>query len=174
MPEYVAVFLHAVRILLGYGRHLLATVERRATAPTFPTIAAAFGTANLSTILAHLHRGILRATALERFLRERATTGRDISIVTRRTRTTRRHRDARSPAASRRSFRSVGGTDPRAGRSHTVYSHLPRRPVRARSVEVPPTSIPIFSMRRTRCGGGTGAGQAPSPFRLPQGEGEEF
>ena len=83
----VAVFLHAVRILPGYGRHLLATVERRATAPTFPTIAAAFGTANLSTILAHLHRGILRATALERFLRERATTGRDISIVTRRIRT---------------------------------------------------------------------------------------
>ena len=29
MPEYVAVFLHAVSILLGYGRHLLATIERR-------------------------------------------------------------------------------------------------------------------------------------------------
>jgi hypothetical protein len=63
VPEYIAVFLHAVSILLGYGRHLIDTVERRATAPTFPTIAACFGTANLSTILAHLNRGILRATA---------------------------------------------------------------------------------------------------------------
>jgi hypothetical protein len=87
MPEYIAVFLHAVRILLGYGRHLLATVRHRAAAPTFPTIAAAFGTANLSTILAHLNRGILRAAALERFLLARAATGRDIDIVIRRTRT---------------------------------------------------------------------------------------
>ena len=87
VPEYIAVLLHAVGILLGYGRHLLATVRHRATAPTFPTIAACFGTANLSTILAHLNRGILRAAALERFLLARAATGRDINIVTRRTRT---------------------------------------------------------------------------------------
>jgi hypothetical protein len=87
VPEYIAVFLHAVSILLGYGRHLLDTVHRRAAAPTFPTIAAAFGTANLSTILAHLNRGILRADALERFLLARAATGRDISLPTPRTRT---------------------------------------------------------------------------------------
>jgi hypothetical protein len=87
VPEYIAALLHAVRILLGYGRHLLGTVERRATAPTFPTIAACFGTANLSTIMAHLNRGILRATALERFLLARAATGRDINIVTRGNRT---------------------------------------------------------------------------------------
>ena len=87
MPEYIAVLLRAVGILLGYGRHLLATVERRATAPTFPTIAACFGTANLSTIRAHLNRGILRATALQNVLFARAETGRDISIVVRRTRT---------------------------------------------------------------------------------------
>ena len=86
VPEYIAALLHAVRILLGYGRHLLGTVERRATAPTFPTIAACFGTANLSTIMAHLNRGILRATALQRVLLARAATGRDIEIVTRGTR----------------------------------------------------------------------------------------
>jgi hypothetical protein len=86
MPEYIAAVLHAVSILLGYGRHLLGTVERRATAPTFPTIAACFGTANLSTIMAHLNRGILRATALQRVLLARAATGRDIEIVTRGTR----------------------------------------------------------------------------------------
>ncbi len=85
VPEYIAAVLYAVRILLGYGRHLLRTVHRRAAAPTFPTIAAAFGTANLSTILAHLNRGIQRAAALERFLLARAATGRDIEIVTRRT-----------------------------------------------------------------------------------------
>jgi hypothetical protein len=86
MPEYIAAILRAAGILLGYGRHLLSTVRRRATAPTFPTIAAAFGTANLPTILAHLKRGILRATALQNMLLARADTGRDISIVTRRTR----------------------------------------------------------------------------------------
>jgi hypothetical protein len=86
MPEHIAFLLHAVRILLGYGRHLLATVHHRAAAPTFPTIAACFGTANLSTILAHLNRGILRAAALQRFLLARAAAGRDIDIVTRRVR----------------------------------------------------------------------------------------
>jgi hypothetical protein len=87
MPEYIAALLHTVGILLGYGRHLLATVRQRATAPTFPAIAACFGTANLSTIHAHLNRGILRATALQNMLLARAETGRDISIVIRRTRT---------------------------------------------------------------------------------------
>ena len=61
VPEYITAFLHAVDILIGYGRHLLDTVHRRASTPTFPAIAAGFGTANISTILAHLNRGILRA-----------------------------------------------------------------------------------------------------------------
>src|SRR5450755_1235941 len=87
VPEHIAFLLHAVDILLGYGRHLLATVRHRAAAPTFPTIAACFGTANLSTIMAHLNRGILRAIALERFLLARAATGRDIAMVTPRIRT---------------------------------------------------------------------------------------
>ena len=87
VSEYIAAVLYAVGILLGYGRHLLDTVRHRAAAPTFPTIAACFGTANLATIMAHLNRGMLRAAALERFLRARAATGRDISIVIRRTRT---------------------------------------------------------------------------------------
>jgi hypothetical protein len=95
VPEYVAALLHAVSILLGYGRHLLGTVHHRAAAPTFPTIAACFGTANLPTILAHLNRGILRAAALERFLLARAATGRDISLPTPRTRT-----DEKPPASA--------------------------------------------------------------------------
>jgi hypothetical protein len=87
VPEYISAFLYAVGILLDYGRHLLGTVKHRSTAPTFPTIAAAFGTANLATILARLNRGILRAMALEHVLLARAATGRDINMVTRRTRT---------------------------------------------------------------------------------------
>ena len=83
VPENITFLLHAVRTLLGYGHHLLATIRHRATAPTFPTIAACFGTSNLSTILAHLNRGILRAAALERMLLARAATGRDIDFVTR-------------------------------------------------------------------------------------------
>jgi hypothetical protein len=86
VPEYIAALLYAVGILLGYGRHLLDTIQHRAAAPTFPTIAACFGTANLATILAHLNRGILRAIALERVLLARAATGRDIKMVIRRTR----------------------------------------------------------------------------------------
>ena len=86
VPEYIAAVLYAVDILLGYGRHLIDTVRHRAAAPTFSTIAACFGTANLATILAHLNRGILRATALENYLRARAATGRDIEMVIPRTR----------------------------------------------------------------------------------------
>jgi hypothetical protein len=86
LPHNIAVILHAVGILLNYGRHLIDTVRQRATAPNFNAIAACFGTANLSTILAHLNRGILRAEALERMLLARAATGRDIDFVERRTR----------------------------------------------------------------------------------------
>jgi hypothetical protein len=75
--------LHAVRVLLGYGSHLIDTVRHRAAAPNFNAIAACFGTANLSTILAHLNRGLLRAAALERVLLARAATGRDIDFVPR-------------------------------------------------------------------------------------------
>ncbi len=119
MPEYIALVLRAAGILLGYGRHLFATVRHRATAPTFPSIAACFGTANLSTILAHLNRGILRATALQNMLFERAETGRDIEIVTRRTRT------AEAQAAP---------TDPQP----EPPAHQPAKPKAARRPSPPP------------------------------------
>src|SRR5579859_2441586 len=68
LPHNISVLLHAARTLLTYGRHLIDTVRQRATAPNFDAIAACFGTTNLTTILAHLNRGILRAAALERVL----------------------------------------------------------------------------------------------------------
>ena len=87
VPNRIAFLLQAVDILLGYGHHLLNTIRHRATTPTFTTIAASFGTANVATILAHLNRGILRAAALERLLLARAATGQDITIPPRRIRT---------------------------------------------------------------------------------------
>ena len=84
-PTNIAILLHAVGVLLTYGRHLIDTIRQRATAPDFNAIAACFGTSNLSTILAHLNRGILRAAALERVLLARAATGGDLELVQRRT-----------------------------------------------------------------------------------------
>src|SRR5690348_5277794 len=60
LPNNIVVVLHAVSILIDYGRHLIDTVRQRAAAPNFEAIAACFGTANLTTILAHLDRGLLR------------------------------------------------------------------------------------------------------------------
>jgi hypothetical protein len=85
MPKGIAFVLRTVGVLLGYGRHLLGTLQHRAAAPSFNTIAVGFGTANPSTILAHLNRGILRAIALQRVLFARAATGRDIEFLARST-----------------------------------------------------------------------------------------
>ena len=84
MPNNIEVILHAVGVLLTYGRHLIDTIRQRATAPTFNAIACCFGTDNLSAIIAHLNRGILRAAALERLLLARAATGKDIDVIVRR------------------------------------------------------------------------------------------
>ncbi len=81
IPERTAALLRIVRVLLGYGRHLAATVRHRAAAPSFASVAACFGTANLSVILAHLHRGILRALALQHVLLARAASGHDIPLA---------------------------------------------------------------------------------------------
>src|SRR5690242_203762 len=55
LPENIDALLHVARILLSYGRHLAETIRQRAAAPGFSAIAANFGTANVTTILAHLN-----------------------------------------------------------------------------------------------------------------------
>jgi hypothetical protein len=87
VPANIAALLYVVTTLLEYARHLVATIERRATMPGFSLFVALFGTAKLSIILAHLHRGILRATALETMLLQRAATGRDVKVPPPRVRT---------------------------------------------------------------------------------------
>ena len=81
IPARIAALLHTVRILLGYGRHLAETAERRSASTDFNAVAACFGTGRLCAILAHLQRGLLRAAALERVLLQRAARGRDIGCV---------------------------------------------------------------------------------------------
>jgi hypothetical protein len=88
IPARIAALLHTVRIMLGYGRHLAATAAQRSASPDFNAVAACFGTGRLSVILAHLQRGILRATALERVLLARAARGQDIRFVAPRERAT--------------------------------------------------------------------------------------
>jgi hypothetical protein len=81
IPARIAALLHTVRILLGYGRHLAESATHRSASTDFNAVAACFGTGRLGAIIAHLERGILRATALERVLLARAARGRDISFT---------------------------------------------------------------------------------------------
>src|ERR1700734_1630991 len=81
VPARIAALLHTVRIMLGFGRQLAATATQRSGSSDFNAIAACFGTGRLFAIMAHLQRGILRATALENVLLERAARGRDIGMA---------------------------------------------------------------------------------------------
>jgi hypothetical protein len=122
LPNNIAVILHPARILLDYGRHLIDTVRHRAGAPSFNAIAACFGTANLSTILAHLNRGLLRAVALRRVLLARAAAGQDVDFFEPRIRAPETQRasvdpeseqlTAEPPIRKPRASRPVGWDDP--------------------------------------------------------------
>jgi hypothetical protein len=80
VPDRIAPILQIALILAEYGRHLAATIEHRALWRGFATIAQFFGTATAAVILPHIHRGIMRAMALEHMLLERAKRGRDLVI----------------------------------------------------------------------------------------------
>jgi hypothetical protein len=80
-PERIAEILGVVAILATYARHLIATLEQRAVARGFATIARFFGTMAFDTILAHVLRALMRARVLERMLLRRAARGRDLRIL---------------------------------------------------------------------------------------------
>ena len=80
VPQIEAV-LAVVAILANYGRHLAQTLEKRVAGRGFATIARFFGTVAPDTILAHIHRGLLRAMALQRMLKFRAQRGRDLKVL---------------------------------------------------------------------------------------------
>ncbi|MGA8906959.1 MAG: hypothetical protein WB524_05055, partial [Acidobacteriaceae bacterium] len=58
-PARIAEILGIVSVLATYGRHLAETLEQRAVARGFATIARFFGTVAFGTILAHLLRGLM-------------------------------------------------------------------------------------------------------------------
>jgi len=80
VPGNIAQLLYVVRVLLEYGRHMAATLDSRATRPGFDIVARMFRYAIIPVIRAHLERGILRASALETALLQRAAAGRDVAI----------------------------------------------------------------------------------------------
>jgi hypothetical protein len=85
LPPRIDEILDVLAILTSYGRHLADTLERRAAAGGFATIAQFFGTIVTGTIRARILRGLMRAAALERLLLRRAARGRDLSVLARRT-----------------------------------------------------------------------------------------
>ncbi len=119
IPARIAALLHTVRILLGYGRHLAETAPHRAASTDFNAVAACFGTGRLYTILAHLQRGLLRATALEHVLLARAARGRDIDFAAP------RERAIAAPAAT--AVPSAGSPAGQPAEAHAV-----RKPRRSR------------------------------------------
>ena len=64
--------LNVVRALIGYAKRLDQTLPEKTALPSFPTIAACFGTHDLRRILGHVQRGLLKAMMLERYLLARA------------------------------------------------------------------------------------------------------
>jgi hypothetical protein len=119
MPARIAALLHTVRIMLGFGRHLAETVTHRSASPDFNPIAACFGTGRVYAILAHLQRGLLRATALEQVLLARAARGRDIRFDAPRERATATLTDP--PAADRTAVPTdPSAADPPAGQPADV------------------------------------------------------
>jgi hypothetical protein len=83
MPEGIASILVAARILAAYGRHLAAVFPQRGLWPGFATVARFLCNDSFSDTLARIHRGILRALALERLLLKRAARGRDLRVLAR-------------------------------------------------------------------------------------------
>jgi hypothetical protein len=80
-PARITEILAVVSVLTTYGRPLAETLEHRAVARGFATIARFFGTVAFDTILAHITRGLMRALALERVLILRAARGHDLRIL---------------------------------------------------------------------------------------------
>lgn len=100
MPQITAVRA-VVAILATYGRHLAQTLEQRAVRRGFATIARFFGCVVLDTIAAHVHRGVMRAMALDDMLKKRAERGRDLKYLAPRARREPPAKDPETEAAAK-------------------------------------------------------------------------
>jgi hypothetical protein len=70
--------LHLIHQLILFGRRLVDKVERSFDTPQFHEVCCIFGSGDVELILTRLFRGLQLATALGRYLAERASSGRDI------------------------------------------------------------------------------------------------
>jgi hypothetical protein len=95
----IAEILSIVTVLRGYGVYIAQSLEQSGLMRSFVTIAQFFGTISIDTIMAHLHRGLMRAIALQEMLRERAEQGRDLRMLDPRARS-RREQPAEDAAVS--------------------------------------------------------------------------
>ncbi len=118
VPPNIADLLAILHVLIGYGLHLAQTLEHRAVARGFATIAQFFGTARVPPIRTRLARGLLRAIALERVLLARAARGRDLVFC-----------KPREPAAGTTPAQAIGRAESRPAR---------RAPVRSPGLDEPP------------------------------------
>ena len=144
MPQHVSDVLYILAILVEYGRHLLDTIQRRAGRAGFSTIAQFFGTARIPVILAHLQRGIMRAVALERLLLERARTGRDLVLRSRRDATARAAKPhAPSPATASAAPPDTPSSQPAARRPAPQEPLTPDTIPSMRAIEAEVRSRPI-------------------------------
>ena len=145
MPPEIAYVLAILHILLVYGRHLALTLECRAVALGFSTIAQFFGTARLPVIRARLSRGLLRIQALQRVLLDRARRGRDLVVLQ-----PRKRPEKPPPVAPQTPDHPAGPQTP----DHQAAPPPPERQAEPQ----PPRPAPI--RRRNR-------DEAPDPANLP-------
>ena len=135
VPQSIAAVLLLLDILLTYASHLAATLEYRAVARGFSTIAQHFGTARLPAIAGRLARGILRIQALRRVLLARAERGRDLVALQRRKRAAGRPQPqlpATQPKPPPRTRRAEADDTPDAANLPTLEQLEPairRRPI---------------------------------------------
>ena len=152
-PTRIAEILAVVSILTTYGCHLGQTLEQRAVARGFATIAGFFGTVAFDTILAHIYRGLMRAIALERMLRARAARGLDLPILAPRAPSPRQPPaqaapDLAQPAAPAPSAQPTEDPDAAALQAETQAAALqaPARPTRRIAATEPLTLDTLPSM----------------------------
>jgi hypothetical protein len=76
-PTPVGRLLSLVRRLIDYGQNLAAMVQQRPSGPAFDTLAAAFGTLDLTLIIARIACGLRRAVLLQARLNRLAASGKE-------------------------------------------------------------------------------------------------
>jgi hypothetical protein len=81
IPGRIGAVLAVIQTLIAHARHFATIATARAAAPEFAPAAAIFGTYDVPPLLLRMHRGLLRALALQRYLLARAARGRNLRFI---------------------------------------------------------------------------------------------